>query len=241
MRTLRAGACERQRVPNRMSIKHWPEDERPREKLLRRGAAALSDAELLAIFLRTGVAGCSAVDLARELLHRFGGLRPLLEASLSALSESRGLGAAKYAQLQAALEMARRHLAAQLARRSALKHPDAVRDYLQARLRHLPYECFACLYLDAQHQVLGFEELFRGTLNGASVYPREVVKSALQRNAAALILAHNHPSGVAEPSSADRHLTRQLVDALALVEIRVLDHFIVGEGPPVSFAERGWL
>lgn len=224
-----------------MSIKDWPEHERPREKLLCKGPAALSDAELLAIFLRTGVAGKSAVDLARELLQRFGGLRPLLEAGAATFSESKGLGAAKYAQLQAVLEMARRHLAAQLAQRSALRHPDAVRDYLQSRLRHLPHESFACLYLDAQHQVLGFEELFRGTLNGASVYPREVVKSALKHNAAALILAHNHPSGVAEPSSADRALTRQLKDALALVEIRVLDHFVVGEGAPVSFAERGWL
>ncbi len=224
-----------------MSIKHWPQGERPREKLLEKGAAALSDAELLAIFLRTGVTGQSALDLARGLLLQFGGLRPLLEADFDSFSAVKGLGAAKFAQLQAALEMARRHLAAQLARADALKHPAAVRDYLQSRLRHLPHESFACLYLDNQHQVLGFEQLFRGTLSGASVYPREVVKSALKHNAAAVILAHNHPSGVAEPSQADRELTRQLKDALALVDIRVLDHFVIGDGLPVSFAERGWM
>ncbi|MGH8529417.1 MAG: RadC family protein [Nevskiales bacterium] len=224
-----------------MSIRDWPPGERPREKLLEKGAAALSDAELLAIFLRTGVAGQSAVDLARSLLQQFGGLRQLLEADREQFSAVKGLGTAKFAQLQAVLEMAQRHLLAQLARSDALKHPAAVRDYLQSRLRHLPHESFACLYLDNQHQVIGFEELFRGTLSGASVYPREVVKSALKHNAAAVILAHNHPSGIAEPSAADRQLTRQLQDALALVEIRVLDHFVIGDGPAVSFAERGWL
>ncbi len=224
-----------------MAIRDWPTAERPREKLLEKGPAALSDAELLAIFLRTGVAGQSAVDLARNLLKEFGGLRPLLEADLASFSALRGLGTAKYAQLQAVLEMARRHLAAQLDRGSALKQPQAVRDYLRAKLRHLPYELFAGLYLDNQHQVIAFEELFRGTLNGASVYPREVVKSALRHNAAAIIFAHNHPSGIAEPSAADRALTRQLKEALALVDIRVLDHFVIGDGESVSLAERGWI
>lgn len=224
-----------------MSIKHWPEGERPREKLLERGAAALSDAELLAIFLRTGVPGKSAVDLARELVARFGGLRGLLRASQSEFCAAKGLGQAKYVQLQAVLEIARRHLAETLAAPTGLKDPGDARAYLTSRLRDLPHEVFAALFLDSQHRVLGFDILAQGTLNAASVYPREVVKTALRRNAAAVIFAHNHPSGVAEPSEADRGLTRRLKDALGLVDIRVLDHFVVGEGPPVSFAERGWL
>lgn len=224
-----------------MSITDWPEDERPRERLLAQGAASLSDAELLAIFLRTGVSGCSAVDLARELLSRFGGLRGLLKASRAEFCSARGLGDAKYAQLQAVLEIARRHLAEALQERSALKDPRAARSFLIAELRDLDHEAFAALFLDAQHQVLGFEVLARGTLNAASVYPREVVKSALRRQASALIFAHNHPSGIAEPSEADRQLTNRLRDALALIDVRVLDHFVIGEGAPVSFAERGWL
>ncbi|MGH8455067.1 MAG: RadC family protein [Nevskiales bacterium] len=222
-------------------IRAWPESERPRERLLAQGAAALSDAELVAIFLRTGLPGKSAVDLARELLTRFGGLRGLLDTEPATLCGCRGLGPAKYAQLQAGLEMARRHLAEQLARGDVLSDPDATRRFLQLRLRHQPHEIFACLYLDNQHRVLDFEELFRGTLDGASVYPREVVKAALRRNAAALIFAHNHPSGIAEPSAADRSLTRRLREALALVDIRVLDHLVVGDGAVVSLAERGWL
>lgn len=224
-----------------MSIRDWPEGERPREKLLARGPAALSDAELLAIFLRTGVAGKSAVDLARELVQRFGGLRGLLRADQKTFCEAKGLGQAKYVQLQAVLEIARRHLSETLAEPAGLKDPRQARDFLRARLRDLPHEVFAALFLDSQHRVLAFEVLAQGTLNAASVYPREVVKTALRHNAAALIFAHNHPSGVAEPSPADRSLTTRLKDALGLVDIRVLDHFVVGEGSPVSFAERGWL
>jgi len=220
-------------------IRDWPEAERPREKLLRRGAAALSDAELLAILLRTGVAGKTAVDLARELLTAFGGLRPLLDAGQQQFCQQHGLGTARYAQLQAVLEMTRRHLQAQLQRADALENPAASRDFLTSRLRHLPHEVFACLFLDNRHRMIEFEELFRGTIDGASVHPREVVRRALHHNAAALILAHNHPSGVTEPSRADRQLTRRLTDALALVDIRVLDHIVVGEGEGVSFAERG--
>ena len=224
-----------------MSIKEWPEAERPREKLLRRGAGALSDAELLAIFLRTGVAGCSAVELARRLLADFGSLRALLEADLPAFSAHLGLGPAKFAQLQAVLEMARRHLAERLRRDSALESPQAVRDYLKAQLRHEPHEVFGCLFLDTRHRVLAFEALFQGSIDGASVYPRQVVKRALAHNAAALILVHNHPSGVAEPSQADRLLTQRLKEALGLIEVRVLDHFVVGDGEPQSLAELGWL
>jgi DNA repair protein RadC len=224
-----------------MPITDWPEDERPREKLLQRGPAALSDAELLAIFLRTGIAGSSAVDLARELLSRFGSLRALLKAPRADFCAAKGLGDAKYAQLQAVLEIARRHLAENLAQRAALNDPQAARDFLIAQLRDLDHEAFAALFLDTQHRVLAFEILARGTLNSASVYPREVVKSALRQQAAAVIFAHNHPSGIGEPSGADRTLTQRLREALNLIDIRVLDHFIIGEGPPVSFAERGLL
>ncbi|EIK97331.1 hypothetical protein PMM47T1_06091 [Pseudomonas sp. M47T1] len=224
-----------------MSIRDWPAAERPREKLLKQGASSLSDAELLAIFLRTGVAGKSAVDLARTLLDGFGSLRSLLEADLQTFSAQAGLGPAKFAQLQAVLEMSRRHLAERLTRDSALESPGAVRDYLKAMLRHEPHEVFGCLYLDTKHRVLGFEVLFRGSIDGAAVYPRQVVKRALAHNAAALILCHNHPSGNPEPSQADRVLTRRLKEALALVEVRVLDHFIIGEGEPLSMVEYGWL
>lgn len=224
-----------------MSIKDWPAQERPREKLLEQGAQALTDAELLAIFLRTGVAGKSAVDLARQLLGEFGSLRALLEADLAAFSAHLGLGPAKFSQLQAVLEMGRRHLAEGLKRDSALESPQQVRDYLKARLRHEPHEIFGCLFLDTRHRVLAFEALFHGTIDGASVYPRQVVKRALAHNAAAVILTHNHPSGIAEPSQADRLLTTRLKDALALVDVRVLDHFIVGDGKPLSMAEYGWL
>lgn len=223
-----------------MPITDWPSAERPREKLLARGAAALTDAELLAIFLRTGVAGRTAVDLARELLGRFGGLRALLRAGRDDSRGVPGFGEAKYAQLQAALEIARRHLAEALAGRQALKDPAAVRRLLQARLRDREHETFAALFLDNQHRVIAFDELSQGTIDGASVYPREVIKAALKHGAAAVIFAHNHPSGVAEPSSADRTLTERLKSALAQVDIRVLDHFVVGE-QVVSFAERGWI
>ncbi len=224
-----------------MTIKDWPLAERPREKLLHRGPEALSDAELLAIFLRTGLPGCSAVDLARQLLGEFGGLRPLLSAGRQQLCAAKGLGPAKYAQLSAALEMARRHLWESLAKGDVMGSPAHTRSYLRSRLRDRPHEVFACLYLDSQHAVIAFEELFRGTLDAASVYPREVIKHCLAHNAAAVIFAHNHPSGVAEPSQADRRLTERLSSALALVDIRVLDHFVIGDGDCVSFAERGWL
>lgn len=224
-----------------MSIRNWPAAERPREKLLARGAETLTDAELLAIFLRTGVSGRSAVDLARHLLNDFGSLRALLEADLQDFSRHLGLGPAKFTQLRAVLEMARRHLAEDLSKGAALDSPKTVRDYLKSMLRHEPHEVFACLFLDTKHQVLAFEILFHGSIDSACVYPRQVVKRALANNAAALILTHNHPSGVPLPSEADRQLTRDLKKALALVDIRVLDHFIVGEGEPLSMAEYGWM
>ncbi|MET0068182.1 MAG: DNA repair protein RadC [Candidatus Thiodiazotropha sp.] len=222
-----------------MPITDWPEDERPREKLLKRGANALSDAELLAIFLRTGIPGMTAVDLARSLLNEHGSLVRLLGADRRSFCQTRGLGVAKYAQLQAALEITRRYLHESIRHADSLTSPQQSREYLKTRLRHYRHEVFACLFLDNRHRVLGYEELFRGTIDGASVHPREVVKSALQHNAAALILAHNHPSGVAEPSQADQAITQTLKSALSLVDIRVLDHIIIGEGTPVSLAERG--
>lgn len=223
-----------------MAISHWPLDERPREKLLDKGAQALSDAELLAIFLRTGCKGVTAVDLARQLLDNFGGLRPLMQASQADFCMHHGLGSAKYAQLQAVLEMAKRHLFEQLARGDALCSPQQTRQFLSAQLADYPHEVFACLFLDNRNRVISFEKMFFGTIDGASVYPREVVRLALKKNAAAVIFAHNHPSGVAEPSHADEQITRRLKDALALVDIRVLDHFVVGD-EIVSFAERGLL
>jgi len=224
-----------------MAICDWPAGERPRERLLTRGAAALSDAELLAIFLRTGVRGRSAVDLARELLDAFGGLRPLLEADRTRFCAQHGLGEAKYVQLQAVLELARRHLGETLTRGDALTSPDATRRFLTAHLRGRVHEVFAGLFLDNRHRVIAFEELFNGTIDGAQVHPREVVRRALHHNAAAFIAAHNHPSGVAEPSSADTAITRRLQEALSLVEVRLLDHLIIGDGEPISLAERGLL
>ena len=224
-----------------MSIRDWPAAERPREKLLQHGSGSLSDAELLAIFLRTGVSGKSAVDLARHLLSEFGSLRALLEADLRAFCRQLGLGPAKFSQLQAVLEMSRRHLAERLRRESALESPQAVRDYFKALLRHEPHEVFGCLFLDTRHRMLAFEALFRGSIDSASVYPRQVVKRALAHNAAAVIFCHNHPSGISEPSQADRTLTRRLIQALDLIEVRVLDHFIVGDGQPLSMVERGWM
>lgn len=224
-----------------MSIRDWPAAERPREKLLQHGSGSLSDAELLAIFLRTGVSGKSAVDLARHLLSEFGSLRALLEADLRAFCRQLGLGPAKFSQLQAVLEMSRRHLAERLRRESALESPQAVRDYFKALLRHEPHEVFGCLFLDTRHRMLAFEVLFRGSIGSASVYPRQVVKRALAHNAAAVIFCHNHPSGISEPSQADRMLTKRLIQALDLIEVRVLDHFIVGDGQPLSMVERGWM
>lgn len=224
-----------------MAITDWPEGDRPREKLLERGAASLSDAELLAIFLRVGVPGKSAVDLARDLLKHFGDLTRLFAAERSAFSAFPGMGPAKYAQLQAVLEMSRRALSEEMRAGDALNSPGAVRDWLRLKLSGLPHEVFLAVFLDAQNRVIEAEELFRGTLTQTSVYPREIVKRALARNAAGVILAHNHPSGAAEPSQADRWLTDQLKSALGLVDVKVLDHFIVAGGRGCSFAEHGWL
>lgn len=224
-----------------MAISDWPAAERPREKLLARGAHSLSDAELLAIFLRTGTPGVTAVDLARRLLGDFGGLRALLDTPVKRLRRLPGMGDARIALLQAALELGRRWLAEELEREAALTRPEDAGRFLMARLRAYPHEVFACLFLDNKHRVLIFEELFHGTIDGAAVYPREVVRRCLHHNAAAVILAHNHPSGVAEPSESDRAITRRLSDALALVDVRVLDHLVIGDGGWTSLAERGWL
>jgi DNA repair protein RadC len=221
-----------------MPISDWPLAERPRERLLANGAATLSDAELLAVLLRTGVRGRTAVDLARDLLARFKGLRGLLAANLSGF---KGLGDAKRAQIEAAIELARRSLTEDLEHGAALTSPGAVRDYLKLSLGPKQHEVFVCLWLDARHRVISAQESFRGTLTQTSVYPREIVKAALAVNAAAVIFAHNHPSGAAQPSQADELLTRNLKEALALVEVKVLDHFIVAGNQAISFAERGLL
>ena len=224
-----------------MAIRDWPMEERPREKLLARGAGNLTDSELLAIFLRTGIPGKSALDLARELIGEFGDLRRLLDAPLEEFSRAKGLGPAKFVQLQASVEMSRRYLETEMRQGDALTSAAATRRYLIARLRHYPYEVFAALLLDNRHRIIQFEELFRGTVDGAAVHAREVVRHVLAHNASAVIFAHNHPSGVRDPSRDDLALTRRLIRALALVEVRVLDHFIVGEGEPYSFAEMGML
>ncbi len=224
-----------------MNINAWPRHERPRERLLGQGAEALSDAELVAIFLRTGRKGQNAVELARTLIREFGDLRGLLTADYERFVALPGLGPAKFVQLKAALEISRRHLAQQLKRSAALPDPQATKNYFQAWLRDQPRETFACLFLDNQHRPIACEALFQGTINCATVYPREVVRRSLERRAAAVIFAHNHPSGVAEPSSADRDLTVRLKEALGLVDIRVLDHLVIGDGEITSFAERGLL
>jgi DNA repair protein RadC len=224
-----------------MTIRHWPVQERPREKLLLQGAQALSEAELLAVLFGTGHRGRDAVDLARHLLVQFGSLRALLVADAGTARGTPGLGPRRHSLLQAALELARRHYRAELASGPTLESPQATRGFLVAQLRDRPYEVFCCLHLDNRHRLIAFDELFRGTIDGASVHPREVVRQALARNAAAVILAHNHPSGVAEPSQADELITHRLRDALGLVDIRVLDHLVVGDSRCVSFAERGLL
>jgi len=230
-----------------MSIRDWPVNERPREKLLANGAQSLSDAELLAVLLgSSGRAGLDAVAMARELLRRHQSLRALLSAPRTAgsaglKSAGPGVGMAGYCRLQAALELARRHYAEAMRAGPPLDSPQATRDFLIRRLRDTPHELFCCLHLDNRHRLIAFDELFRGTIDGASVHPREVVKQALARNAAAVILAHNHPSGVAEPSQADELVTRRLREALQLVDIRVLDHMIVADNGCLSFAERGLL
>ena len=222
-----------------MSMVAGPPAERPRERFRDRGAASLSDAELVALFLGSGVRGKSALDLARELLARFGRVSRLLSAAPRELGSVPGVGTAKYAQIAAVMELARRALSEEMKARDSLTSPAAVRGYLRLNMQDLAHECFYCVFLDAQNRVIAAEQLFRGTLTQTSVYPREVVKHALAHNAAAVILAHNHPSGVAEPSVQDQALTRTLAEALALVDVKVLDHFIVAPGACMSFAERG--
>lgn len=222
-----------------MSIRQWPESERPREKLLARGAAALSEAELLAIFLRTGCAGRSAVDLAREMLNVAGDLRTLLLQEQQVFCQLPGLGPAKFAEFQAALELGRRFLAAELSSGQSLSDPAEAKQFMHAQLKGREHEVFAVLFLDSNHQVLQFEELFRGSLDSAAVYPRELVKRALSHNAAAVILAHNHPSGSAKPSAVDQRVTRDLRAALELISVRVLDHLVVGDIEVISMAELG--
>lgn len=222
-----------------MAINEWPEDQRPRERLIKMGATALSDAELLAVFLRIGVQGKSAVDLGREMLTHFGSLQGLFAANLKDFSAIHGLGAAKYAQLQAVLELAKRAIAEELKNPIALNSPENVKKYLQLMLASKAHESFAVLFLDVKNRLLASEELFRGTLSHASVYPREVVIAALRHNAASVIFAHNHPSGTSEPSCADLQLTKTLKESLALVDIRVLDHFIIANPHVYSFAEHG--
>ncbi|WP_410498724.1 RadC family protein [Chitinibacter sp. S2-10] len=224
-----------------MSITDWPADERPREKLLAQGAGSLSDAELLAIFLRVGIAGKSAVDLARELLIHFGSLQSLFQANLGDFDAISGIGAAKYAQMQAVLEMSRRALAEQLKQKASFANPSAVRDFLRLRLRGIAHEEFHALYLDSGYCLIHAEALFKGTINETRIYPRELARQALAHNAAAIIVAHNHPSGSSEPSSADILLTRQLQHGLELLEIKLLDHFIVAAHQIVSLAELGHL
>ena len=224
-----------------MHIRDWPADERPREKLLTRGPAALSDAELLAIFLGSGLKGRDAVQTSRDLLAAHGPLRVLLENDPHALAKLPGLGPARACKLSAALELGHRHLAASLERGQVLTDPASAGRYFAQRLRGHRHEVFAALFLDTRHRALAFEEMFQGTVDGAEVHPREVVRRALAHNAAAVIVGHNHPSGDAEPSSADRAVTARLKQALSLVEVRLLDHFVVGDGPAVSLASRGWV
>jgi DNA repair protein RadC len=223
------------------TIRDWPPPERPREKLLARGVEALSDAELLAVLFGSGVRGHSAVEVGRKLLSEFRTLRELLSADRARCLAQSGLGPARYSVLQAALELARRHYREHLKTGPALTAPEATRAFLLAQLRDRPYEVFCCLHLDNRHRLIAFEEMFRGTIDGASVHPREVVRQTLAHNSAAVILAHNHPSGVAEPSQADELITQRLKEALALVDVRVLDHVIVGDGRCLSFAEQGLL
>jgi DNA repair protein RadC len=224
-----------------MKITDWPIDERPREKLLKLGCEALSDAELLAIFLRTGIKGSSAVDLARILLNHFGNLRVLLNASERDFCQVKGVGQAKYVQLQACIEMSKRFFAQKMDKIDTLNSVEQTKTFLLTKLRDQPQEVFAMLLLDSQHRLIKYRPMFYGTIDSASVYPRVLVKQALDDNAAAVILAHNHPSGIAEPSQADQHITQRIIAAMGLVDIKVLDHFVIGDGVAVSFAQRGLL
>ncbi|MDN7125583.1 RadC family protein [Pseudidiomarina terrestris] len=223
------------------TVKNWPAQERPREKMAELGVSALSDAELLAILLGTGVRGKDVVTYARELLHAFEGIGGMLAASTKELLQQPGLGPARVMQLQVVMEISRRYLAWQLRRDEGFTQPAMVRDYLTAQLRHQQREVFVVLLLDSQHRLLKYVELFHGTINAAPVYPREIIKLVMQHNAAAVILAHNHPSGVAEPSQADQRVTDRLKNALTMIDVALLDHFVIGSGEPVSFAERGLL
>jgi len=221
-----------------MAITDWAVEDRPREKLLIKGAEALTDAELLAIFLRTGVKGKTAVDLARDLLEDKGGLSQLLSADENSFCQGKGLGQAKYVQMQAVVEMSRRYLQEKIFRGDAMSNVDDVKNYLKSKLQQYPFEVFSCLFMDNKHRVIAFEELFRGSIDSATVHPREVMRRALHHNAAAVVFAHNHPSGMVEPSQSDRMITTKLQQALELIDVRVLDHFIIGD-EVVSFAERG--
>lgn len=223
-----------------MPISDWPEDERPREKLLTKGASSLSNAELLAIFLRTGTRGKTAVDLSRDLLSEFNGrLRNIIEADADDFCKIKGVGIAKYTHIQAAGELGKRCLEEKMEGKDVISSPEDTKNFVLARLRGYPQEVFACLFLDSQHQVICFEEMFSGTINSANVYPREVVKKVLEKKATAVIFAHNHPSGLVKPSTADKKITRRLQDALNLIDVRVLDHLIIGDNETFSFAEAG--
>ncbi|MCK5881300.1 MAG: DNA repair protein RadC [Sinobacterium sp.] len=224
-----------------MSIQDWPEQERPRERLLTLGANALDDSELLAIFLRTGVKGCSAVDLAEKLLDDFGGLQGLLGASEELFCQAYGLGPAKYVQLQAVLEMASRYYQESIESKPIFSNSETVKQWLQIKMRAYEKEVFACLFLNSQHELLEYEEVFQGTINRSPVYPREVAKLALHYNAAAVIFAHNHPSGHSQPSQADEAITQELKQALSLLDVNVLDHFVVAKTQVFSFAQNGLL
>lgn len=224
-----------------MTIKDWPAQERPREKLLEQGVAALGDAELLAVILRTGSRGRSAVTLARDLLCEFNGLRALLNAPMAQACNAHGLGVAKFSMLLAAVELARRHLQEDIIREGVMASPKLTREYLRSKLRDRRREIFCCLFLDASHRLITDEELFHGTIDSTTVYPRVVAERALAHNASAVIVAHNHPSGNRQPSQADLAITQRLRDALELLDIRLLDHFIIGDGEPLSLAERGEL
>jgi DNA repair protein RadC len=226
---------------SRPGICNWPQSERPREKLLERGPQALSDGELLALLVGSGTKGCSAVDIARSLIEEFGSLRDLVTADQQRMEERRGIGPARYAMFKAALEISRRVMAESLRDTAILATPEDTRQFLLTQLRDRPHEVFCCIFLDNRHRMLGFEEIFRGTIDGANVYSREIVRQALLYNAVSILVAHNHPSGSAQPSAADERVTRRLREALSLIEVRLLDHFVVGEATCYSFSEHGLL
>lgn len=222
-----------------LPISQWPSHERPREKLLTKGADTLSDAELLAIFFRTGVKGKTAVDLAREVLQNYGGLRSFLASTPVNFCKTRGLGIAKYIQLQASLELGRRYIKEKIDKKNVLTCPEDTREFLLTKLRDRRQEVFACLFLDTKHRIISYEELFHGTLDSSEVHPRVILEKTIYFNAAALILCHNHPSGNATPSHSDMEITKKIISALSFIDVRVLDHLIIGDAEMVSLAERG--